>query len=476
MKILMVCAELAPWAKTGGLADAVAGLSDALAAAGHDVRVLLPRYSHLTAPRHPRQSAAPLGRAGPFRFGEVEPEQKSEHPGSRRRRPRVLLLEMGEFADDVIYTGDGRDAGRFLHLSAAAVAVGAAGAWRPDVIHCHDWHTALVPVFQRLEPRSDTPSVLTLHNVGYQGVFPDEILAEQGFEELEQVLPADARAGGGLNFLRAGLRAADRVTTVSPTYANEIRGPEFGLGLEDVLAARGPDLIGILNGVDYRIWSPDRDPFLEQRYDVKDLGPKTRIKNGLLARLGLTADRRDPLIGVVSRLVEQKGIDLFAAVLPALLAETRASFVVLGNGDAPLAATLAQLAELYRGRMAFIDGYDEPLAHEIFAGSDITVVPSRYEPCGLTQMYALRYGTIPVVRATGGLADTITHFDAATGLGNGSVFRDADPAGVRWGVRTALAWFDDPAAWAHLMRNAMAADFSWPKQVPQYEELYRSLL
>jgi starch synthase len=476
MKILMVCAELAPWAKTGGLADAVAGLSDALAAAGHDVRVLLPRYSHLAAPRNPIHTVQAFGRSEPFRFAEVEPEQKTEHAGSRQRRPRVFLLEMGEFADDVIYTGDARDAGRFLHLSAAAAAVEAAGGWRPDVVHCHDWHAALVPVFQSLESRSKAPSVLTLHNVGYQGVFPDEVLAEQGFEELEQVLPADARAGGSTNFLRAGLRVTDRVTTVSPTYATEVRRPEFGMGLEDVLAARGSDLIGILNGVDYSLWSPDRDPFLAQRYDAKDLEPKGRIKKGLLARLGLTVDGGAPLVGVVSRLVEQKGIDLLAAVLPALLAETRASFVVLGNGDAAIAAMLAPLAELFRGRMAFIEGYDEPLAHEIFAGSDLTVVPSRYEPCGLTQMYALRYGTIPVVRATGGLADTIQHFDAATGLGNGSVFRDADPQGVLWGVRTALAWFDDPAAWAHLMRNAMAADFSWPKRVPQYEALYRSLL
>jgi starch synthase len=363
-----------------------------------------------------------------------------------------------------------------LRLAAAGVAFSAADGWRPDVLHCHDWHTALAPVFQRLESRRYVPSVLTLHNVGYQGVFSDATLAAAGFAALEQVLPADARAGGSTNFLRAGVRAADRVTTVSPTYAEEIRRPEFGMGLEDVLRARGSHLVGILNGVDYGVWSPDHDPYLPHRYDATDLAPKRHLKELLIERLKLAPDAEAPLVGVVSRLVEQKGIDLLAAVLPALLAETRASFVVLGNGDAPLAATLGRLAELYRGRMAFVEGYDEPLAHEIFAASDLTVVPSRYEPCGLTQMYALRYGTIPVVRATGGLADTIEHFDAATGHGNGSVFRDADPQGVLWGVRTALAWFDDRAAWAHLVRNAMAADFSWAKQVPRYEELYRSLL
>ena len=316
--------------------------------------------------------------------------------------------------------------------------------------------------------------MLTLHNVGYQGVFADAILEEHGFAALEQVLPADARAGGGTNFLRAGLRAADRVTTVSPTYAEEIRRPEFGMGLEDVLRARGRDLVGILNGVDYGVWSPEQDPFLREHYDATDLAPKRRIKKALVERLKLAPDVDAPLVGVASRLVEQKGIDLLTAALPTLLQGTSASFTVLGNGDAALAGELRRLADAHRTRVAFIEGYDEALAHEIFAGSDLTVVPSRYEPCGLTQMYALRYGTIPVVRATGGLADTIQHFDAATGLGNGAVFRDADPQGVLWGVGTALAWFADGDAWSRLIQNAMAADFSWPLQVPHYEELYRS--
>ena len=472
MKILMVCAEFAPWAKTGGLADAVAGLSDALSARGHDVRVLLPQYSELGTPRGTRQTVESSSAGGPFRLTEIEPRRS----GRRKARPRVTVLDLGGLTGDGIYTGDSRDAGRFLRLAAAAVAWSAADGWRPEVIHCHDWHAAMVPVLQRLEPRSTAPSVLTLHNVGYQGVFPDSALADYGFAALEPQLPADARAGGYTNFLRAGLRAADRITTVSPTYAAEILRPEFGMGLEDVLNARATGVVGILNGVDYGVWSPDRDPFLSHRYDATHLAPKRRIKKRLLERLHLTGDLDAPLIGVVSRLVEQKGIDLLTAVLPALLAETRASFAVLGSGDGDLALALRAFADAYPSRLSFTEGYDEPLAHEIFAACDLTIVPSRYEPCGLTQMYALRYGTIPVVRATGGLADTIQHFDAATGLGNGSVFRDADPQGVLWGVRTALAWFDDPATWSQLVRNAMAADFSWPNQMPHYEDLYRSLL
>jgi starch synthase len=472
MKILMVCAEFAPWAKTGGLADAVAGLSHALGAAGHDVRVLLPRYSHLTAPLG--QSHTVAGTGGPFRISELE--AVGGNPGRGQALPRVFVLDLGTLTAGSIYTGDARDAGRFLRLCAAAVAWSTGNVWRPDVIHCHDWHAAPVPVLQRLDARRSAPTVLTLHNVGYQGVFADDAVAEPAFAALSAALPADARTSGTMNFLRAGLRTADRITTVSPTYAAEIKRPEFGMGLEDVLNARAAELVGILNGVDYDVWSPDRDPFLPRHYDAADLAPKRSIKRQLLERLGLEPATEAPLIGVVSRLVEQKGIDLLTRIMPALLAETTAGFVVLGSGDAAVTADLRRLAETHPRRVSFTEGYNEPLAHEIFAGCDLTVVPSRYEPCGLTQMYALRYGTIPVVRATGGLADTIQHFDAATGLGNGSVFRDADPQGVLWGVRTALAWYGDGKAWAQLTRNAMSADFSWPKQVRHYEELYRSLL
>jgi starch synthase len=243
-----------------------------------------------------------------------------------------------------------------------------------------------------------------------------------------------------------------------------------------LLRARGPDLLGILNGVDYRVWSPEHDPFLPEHYDATDLAPKRRLKKRLLERLKLAEGLDAPVFGVVSRLVDQKGVDLLPGVIRPLLEDTTACFVLLGSGEAAIAGQLRALADMHPTRVAFIEGYDEPLAHEIFAGADLTVVPSRYEPCGLTQMYALRYGTIPVVRSTGGLADTIQHFDPETGSGNGSVFLDADAGGVLWGLRTALKWYADPAIWSQLIRNAMAADFSWPLQVPLYEELYRSLL
>ena len=471
MNILMVCSELAPVAKTGGLADAVTGLSDALAARGHDVRVLLPGYEHLVR--------VPAG-VEPVRAPRVKQRFLELAPGhglaSSDTHPRVYLLDLVELAPGPIYFGDDRDAARFMRLSEAAIELGAALGWRPDVLHCHDWHAALAPVFQRARRSADLiPTVLTLHNIGYQGIFDADVPATFGFDDVATVVAPDALTGGAINFLRAGLHEADVVTTVSPTYAREIRTPEFGMGLESVLAARGDDVVGILNGVDYGVWSPATDAFLDEHYDAGDLAPKYRIKAKLLQRFGLSPDPTAPLLGVVTRLATQKGIDLLVAILPSLLATTRGNLLLLGSGEAALATDLNDLATANPRRFAFVEAYDEALSHQIFAGADLMLVPSRYEPCGLTQMYALRYGTIPVVRSTGGLADTVQHFDPVTGAGNGSVFRDADPGGLLWGVRTALAWYDDPPARARIIANGMAEDFSWQKQVPAYEQVYRSL-
>ncbi|HET8697344.1 MAG TPA: glycogen/starch synthase, partial [Gammaproteobacteria bacterium] len=440
MKVLMVCSELAPLAKTGGLADAVTGLSNALAARGHDVRVLLPRYSRL-----PPAPAKLRARRGGFTFAQLP---------SAGHAPRVYAVDLGALGDGGIYHGDERDAGRFLRLSLAVAPLCAALHWTPDVIHCHDWHAALVPLALAARGGESPPSLLTLHNIAYQGIFAAGVLDQYGAAELAPKFPPDALSGDTVNFLRAGLRTADVVSTVSPTYAAEIRTAEFGMGLEGILTERGDAVVGILNGVDYDTWDPGVDPFIEAHYGADDLGPKAGLKAALAARLGLDVANDAPLVGLVSRIVPQKGVDLVAAALPTLLRETRASFVLLGSGDAATVAELRTLASTEPRRVSFTEGYDEALAHRIFAASDVFLVPSRYEPCGLTQMYALRYGTIPVVRATGGLADTITHFDPSSGTGNGSVFRDADVGGLLWGTRTALDWFDRPDVRSRLIRNA----------------------
>jgi starch synthase len=248
------------------------------------------------------------------------------------------------------------------------------------------------------------------------------------------------------------------------------------MGLEDILHARRNDLVGILNGVDYAIWDPRADPFIDTHYDRNDPTPKLEVKRSLCSAVGLPQNSDKPLIGVVTRLASQKGIDLLTAALPALLRDSQASFAVLGSGDAVLEQQLTDFAAREPERISYTRGYDEVLAHRILAGSDIVLVPSRYEPCGLTQLYALRYGSIPVVRSTGGLADTIQHFDAASGRGNGSVFEDADPQGLIWGVSQALGWFSDKAIWRRLIDNAMSADFSWQKQVGAYVAVYDRLL
>lgn len=461
----MVCSEYAPLAKTGGLADAVMGLSTALSAQHHDVRVLIPNYVHL-----PPAAAVvePVdGDSAKFRYLELP---------AHRDGPQVNLLDLPDVIADVIYTGDERDASRFLPLAEGALLLGEALHWQPDVLHCHDWHAALVPVLQKARGRmASVPTVLTVHNIGYQGVFADTVLAANGYADLLDVIDPRALAGGTVNFLRAGIGAATAITTVSPTYAKEIRTPAYGMGLEDLLSARQNDLTGILNGVDYETWSPESDPFLPEQYDASDLTPKYELKAALCARLGLALDRNAPLLGLVSRLVPQKGVDLFLAAAPVLLRETSACFALLGNGEPELTAALHGLAAQHPQRVSFTDGYNEPLAHQILAGSDIVLLPSRYEPCGLTQLYAMRYGSIPVVRATGGLADTVQHFDPATGQGNGAVFEDADVGGLLWGTRSALAWYGDANAWPRVIANAMSADFSWHNQIHHYETLYRRL-
>jgi starch synthase len=457
MNILMVSAELTPLAKTGGLADATAGLSGALAAAGHDVRVLMPRYASIRAP------------AGtPLRLHDGTDLEPLE---TRYGEPRIYLHGMLSLAAaESIYTGDARDGQRFLGLALAAAQFAAATDWQPDVYHCHDWHAGLVPHALALAPQPSqprAPTVLTLHNIGYQGIFTERELGASAARLGARVRDADGR----VNFLRSAIRAADAITTVSPTYAREILTPEYGMGLESAVAARSDVLSGILNGVDYGTWDPRRDPYLAERYTTPDAPGKAHIKHELAQHLGLAASTR-PIVGLVSRLAAQKGIDIFAAALPGLLESTDAAFALLGSGEAPLERALHALAARHPERIAFVAAYNERLAHTIIAGSDFLLVPSRYEPCGLTQLYALRYGTVPIVRATGGLADTVQHFDPATGSGNGCVFADPDVNAISWAVSTALAWRAEPTLWQRVRENAMAADHSWHQRIADYVTLY----
>jgi starch synthase len=329
---------------------------------------------------------------------------------------------------------------------------------------------ASIPAFAHVR------SVLTVHNIGYQGFMPAARVDDLGQGAAALGLDAADLAAGVINPLKTGIKFADVVTTVSPTYAREIAATDLGMGMQPTLAARAQPVIGILNGVDYRDWDPRHDPYLTAHFAADDLRGKHANKQRLLAASRANIDSAVPLIGMVTRLAEQKGIDLLMEALPKALDERDFGFTILGNGDARFAAFFADLARRFPSRVSFHAGYDESLAHLIEAGSDMFLMPSRYEPCGLNQMYSLRYGTIPIVRKTGGLADSVRHFDPSSGSGTGCVFNDYDAAAVRWAIDTALKWFADRAHWQRLMQNAMAEDFSWGRQTLQYEQVYRDAI
>ncbi|MDP2325263.1 MAG: glycogen/starch synthase, partial [Gammaproteobacteria bacterium] len=310
-------------------------------------------------------------------------------------------------------------------------------------------------------------TVLTIHNIGYQGVFPAALAPELGLADVPESAP--------LNFLKDGIAAADALTTVSPSHAAEILTPEYGKGLDPLLRQRRNRLVGILNGVDYSAWDPATDTRLPARYDASKPGGKRACRDALIARASLAPDQPGPLLGMVTRLAEQKGIELVVEALPPLLRQQQLQLVILGQGDDQYVRQLRQMAGEFPDCFHYFEAQDESLARLIFGGSDAFVVPSIYEPCGLTQLYALRYGAVPIVRETGGLRDTVRHFDPASGTGTGSVFEHADGAGLAWAIAEILGWYGQPESWTRLRQNGMAEDFSWRHQAPHYEALYARL-
>lgn len=477
LRIFNVCAEFVPLAKSGGLGDVTAGLARYLSRAGHDVVTLLPRYGIIAAP-----TAAESPVAGPESL-DYDGATLEYSVFARETGPdlgRVFVVDCPELFGDEIYTAGEREAHRFLLLCRATIDLCRALDWSPDIVHCHDWHTALMPAILRDAARTepllaDASTILTIHNIGYQGVFPADVLRDAGLEHLLPLTDPEDLERDEVNLLKTGIMYADALTTVSPTHAAEIRTPEYGMGLEDLLRYRAHRLQGILNGVDYALWSPETDPHIDVRYSAASLADKRRNKAALIEELGLDIPADAPLLGMVSRLVLQKGIDLLVEVLPGLMRDRSVGCVVLGTGETPYTDDLRALAEEWPGQLAFVEAYDDRMSHRILAGSDILVIPSRYEPCGLTQLYALRYGTVPVVRKTGGLADSVSHFDPDTGAGNGAVFEHADVGGLTWGLSTALDWYGEAETWERVMLNGMAEDFSWAHRAPDYEALYRTL-
>jgi starch synthase len=470
-RVLSVASECVPLVKTGGLADVVGALPAALAVTGWEMKVLLPAYRSLRA----QAAGWPVvweegdlwGGPGRVLAGEVEGVQ-------------VLLLDAPHLydRDGGPYSGPGGDhpdnAQRFAALSwvAAAIARGGLEGWKPDVLHAHDWQAGLAPAYLAYHGAGGCRSVLTIHNIAFQGWAPAHMLSVLRLPG-HAFHPGALEYYGGISTLKAGLVTADRITTVSPSYAAELMRPEFGMGLQGVIAARGPVVSGILNGVDTAVWDPASE---SPGYSAKAMSGKASQRKALCADFGLEVP--GPLAIVVSRLTDQKGIDLLPAVIPDFVAGG-GGLIVLGSGDAGLEAAMRQLAERFPCRVAVKIGYDEGLSHRLFAGADAVLVPSRFEPCGLTQMYGLRYGTLPVVSLVGGLADTVIGAGPATlaaGVATGVTFHPVDTLAFGQALDQLQALYRQPKLWAKLRANAMAHPVGWETSAATYARLYDGLL
>ena len=481
LKLCVLSSEIVPYAKTGGLADVAGALVRNLSAIGHNVRAFMPLYA-IVRRNFPDLQPVPGVQRVAQTIGDTDywfSLQTAIFPGGTAP---VYFVDCPTLFDRPnLYTTDPDEHRRFLLFTRAVLESCRRLGFAPDIFHCNDWHAAFLPLFLKTLYASDpllarAKSLLTIHNIGYQGVMSSAAAPDLGLGAAWALLDQGDIARGVVNPLKTGIKHADAVSTVSPTYAREICDGPLGMGLQVTLRERPDRVTGILNGVDYEEWDPRYDPHLSAHFTPQDLRGKLINKEMLMATVGLTLATSQPLIGMVTRLAEQKGIDLLIDALPALLQARDFGLVVLGSGDPQYVAFFEGLAQRFAGRVSYHSGFDEPLAHLIEAGSDIFLMPSRYEPCGLNQMYSLRYGTIPIVRNTGGLADSVQHFDPSTGRGTGCIFNDYNAPAVRWAVNTVLDWHADPRSWVPLMQNAMAKDFSWTRQVEEYDSLYRRML
>lgn len=480
-----MASEVEPFAKTGGLADVAGALPAALAGLGHDVRILMPKYREVEARAGELRTVVPQLR---IPLGDRQAEGALLEGRTSTDVPVYFLGQDHYYDREGLYgTADGDywdNCERFIFFcrggleALAYLGEPGLGDWRPQVVHCNDWQTGLVPVYLRTLYR-DHPglgqiaTLFTIHNLAYQGVFWHYDMAMSGLG-WDLFTPPGVEFYGKLNFLKGGLVFSDLLTTVSRTYAREIRTAAFGAGLDGVLEERSHDLHGVINGIDYDVWNPAKDPAIAQAYSVDDPGGKAACRGALRAELGLEA-APGPLVGLVTRLVEQKGLDLVLDALPRILAEG-CQLALLGSGDANLEAAFTESALQHPGQVAVRIGYEAELARRIYAGADCFLMPSRYEPCGLGQLIALRYGAAPVVRRTGGLADTVTEFDPARRVGTGFTFDAFAVDALLDAVRRAASAYRQPVLWKALVKNAMAEDFSWEASAREYVTLYGKAL
>ncbi len=478
MRILFATSEAAPFAKTGGLADVAGSLPPAIASLGHEVNVVMPRYRqvdiHALKLKQVTSFTVPLG---------TWKERCDVLKGSMGKDVTVFFINKDVFYDrpELYGTthGDYSDnAERFIFFSRAVPELCDALRLKPDIIHCNDWQTGLVPLYLKklygsTETLRKTRTVFTVHNLGYQGLFWHWDMRLTGLD-WNVFTPEGIEFWGKMNLLKAGLVSADIITTVSKTYSREIQTPEYGCGLEGVLKRRSADLYGIVNGIDYKTYDPRHDHVIPHRYGASSLSGKAWCKKKLLELVNLP-DRGDPIIGMVTRLVDQKGMDILTDALPDIMA-LGVQLIILGSGDAAYHHLLANVASRNGNAMRVFLQYDEELAKNIYSGSDMFLMPSRYEPCGLGQMIALRYGTVPIVRRTGGLSDTVVDCNARTGRGTGFLFNEYSAPALLKCIRRALNVFSNKAKWHRLMQAGMHEDFSWEHSAKEYVKLYQKTL
>ncbi len=483
LKIVMISSECVPFAKTGGLADVVGALPQALKALGHEVIVIIPKYKDVDYQKHKLHPfMSPLG----VWMGDTE-EWCGVHTATMAGDVPVYLIESNKYFErdglyhDAEFNDFGDNPRRFAFFTRAALQLCKDMGFKPDIIHAHDWQAALAPAYLKVWHWNDAvlgqaASVLTIHNIGYQGVYGAEHYNYIGLQ-WGNFTAHKFEDHGRINFLKGGIHYADMVNTVSPTYADETRTPEYAHGLAPYLNDKGANYVGILNGIDYAQWNPAVDKLIPMQFNADNLGGKAICKAALQRQFLLEVAPDIPIIGVISRLVDQKGLDLLAQILEGAVQNMRVQFVILGSGDKSLEWYYGGLPARYPGKIGSYIGYNNGLAHLIEAGSDFFIMPSRYEPCGLNQIYSLKYGTLPIVRATGGLNDTVAQYNEFTGEGTGFKFWEPSANAIYYAVGWAVStYYDRPQHIQQMMQAAMTQNFSWEASARAYEDVYRRAL
>ncbi len=477
LKVLLLAAEVVPFAKTGGLADVAGALPKALQSLGHEVRVVMPRYGFIDAHR--------------FNLSEVLPSLTVPMDGNTEqavvfttqigdRVPVYLIDNPKYFNREGIYMYSD-DADRFVFYCRAAMEMLKVLNWAPDVLHCNDWHTAIIPNWLQTIYRTDpffakTVSLYTIHNLAYQGVFGHRVVEIAGIDQYQYLVPPGVSGDNQVNMMGRGIFFADLINTVSNTYAQEILTPEYGEGYDWLLRERRDRLYGIVNGIDYEVHNPATDQHIFVNYDLHNPDAKIHNKLALQKEAGLAQEPRTPLIGLISRLSDQKGFDLIGQMIETMMSNLNFQFILLGTGAEYYHHLFNTIKERFPNRAAVHLTFNTPLAQKIYAGCDMFLMPSRFEPCGLGQLIALRYGTIPIVRETGGLKDTVQNFDPITATGNGFSFKPYDGLAMYTAIVRAIETYHHPETWRMLVQRAMSADYSWQVSAVQYVDLYRRAL